>query len=101
MSRALISGVPGVFSSSDLMVRVTMSCTTTGLRSTLATTAARRGRAIKARTANSSARGAIPDGAPVTVLSYRFWQEHFDGDRNVIGTFIEIARDPDEVYFGP
>ena len=31
-----------------------------------------------------------PGGAPVVVISYRFWQTHFAGDRLVIGRSIEI-----------
>ncbi len=35
-----------------------------------------------------------PDAEPAVVLSYDFWQQHFGGDPDVLGTFIEISRDP-------
>src|SRR5690606_22480203 len=38
-----------------------------------------------------------PDAAPV-VLSYRYWRERFDGDPSVVGTSIEISRDPARPY---
>ena len=34
----------------------------------------------------------LPGAEPVIVLSYRFWQERFNGDRNVLGGFLELAR---------
>jgi len=44
-----------------------------------------------------------PDAAPVVVLSYWYWQQRFGGDRAVLGTEIEIARNPDSLfrYQGP
>jgi predicted permease len=32
----------------------------------------------------------IPGGAPVTVLSYRFWQSHFGGSGDILGRTINI-----------
>jgi predicted permease len=32
----------------------------------------------------------IPDGKPVVVLSYSFWQSYFGGDRNAIGRTISL-----------
>jgi hypothetical protein len=37
----------------------------------------------------------------VVVLSYRYWQERFGGDRTAVGSFLEIARHPTETYYGP
>jgi putative ABC transport system permease protein len=37
------------------------------------------------------ARGGSP-GGPVAVISYQFWQRHFGGDPNVIGTVLSINR---------
>lgn len=36
------------------------------------------------------------DAEPVAVLSYAFWQERFRGDRNVLGSFLEISRPSNE-----
>lgn len=33
-------------------------------------------------------------GAPVAVLGYEFWQQRFAGDRNVLGTSIQIEGEP-------
>lgn len=33
-------------------------------------------------------------GAPEAVLSYRLWQEHFGGDKNILGKTIEINQLP-------
>ena len=33
------------------------------------------------------------DPQPVAVLSYKFWQRHFRGDRSVIGRTIQLVRD--------
>ena len=41
-----------------------------------------------------------PDAEPVVVLSYDFWQRRFGGDRGVLGTIVEIARDPTIPYQG-
>jgi putative ABC transport system permease protein len=35
-----------------------------------------------------------PEGAPVVVISYRFWQSHFGGSAGVIGQSLEINRRP-------
>ena len=35
-----------------------------------------------------------PDAEPVVVISYRYWQQQFDGDRDVIDRSIEIAPAP-------
>jgi hypothetical protein len=32
----------------------------------------------------------IPDGKPVAVLSYSFWQSYFGGDRNIVGRSISL-----------
>ncbi len=43
-----------------------------------------------------------PDAEPVVVLSYRYWQQRFGGDRDAIGTFLEITRNPGALpYRGP
>jgi hypothetical protein len=42
-----------------------------------------------------------PDAEPVAVLSYRYWRERFDGDPKVLGTPLEISRDPTRSYEGP
>ena len=42
-----------------------------------------------------------PDAEPVVVLSHRYWQTRFGGDPGVLGTSIEIARDPTRRYQGP
>jgi len=42
-----------------------------------------------------------PDAEPVVVLSYSYWQRRFGGDRGVIGSFVDIARDPIVPYRGP
>jgi predicted permease len=33
---------------------------------------------------------AVPDSAPVVVLSYSFWRSYFDGDRSIIGRTIAL-----------
>ena len=35
-----------------------------------------------------------PGGAPVAVISYRFWQAHFGGSPNIVGQAIEINQHP-------
>jgi predicted permease len=35
-----------------------------------------------------------PEGAPVVVISYGLWQNHFGADRSVIGRTIDINRHP-------
>jgi predicted permease len=35
-----------------------------------------------------------PGGAPVAVISYRFWQTHFGANPNVVGQTIEINQHP-------
>ena len=42
-----------------------------------------------------------PNAEPVAVLSYRYWQQRFDGDPNILGTVIEIGRNPATSYLGP
>jgi predicted permease len=36
----------------------------------------------------------VPDEKPVCVLSYKFWQRHFQGDPNVAGRTIKINNHP-------
>jgi hypothetical protein len=38
------------------------------------------------------------EAEPVAVLSYRYWQQRFDGDASVIGTVLEISRNPANYY---
>src|SRR5262249_24782687 len=33
---------------------------------------------------------AVPDSAPVVVLSYSFWRSYFDGDRSIVGRTINL-----------
>jgi predicted permease len=33
-----------------------------------------------------------PNSAPYLVLSYRYWQSHFQGDRSVVGRVVELNR---------
>ncbi len=35
-----------------------------------------------------------PNSAPYVVLNYAFWQNHFQGDRNVIGRVVQVNRHP-------
>jgi predicted permease len=35
-----------------------------------------------------------PGGAPFVVISHRFWQTHFGGDRSVVGRGINISQHP-------
>ncbi|HEV2697440.1 MAG TPA: ABC transporter permease [Terriglobales bacterium] len=35
-----------------------------------------------------------PGGAPVAVIGYRFWQKHFDSNRDIVGQTIEINQHP-------
>jgi ABC-type antimicrobial peptide transport system permease subunit len=42
-----------------------------------------------------------PDAEPVVVLSRRYWQQRFDSDPNIIGSFVEISRNPSNTYQGP
>ncbi len=35
-----------------------------------------------------------PDSAPYAVLSYDYWQNHFQGDRNVVGQVVSLNRHP-------
>ena len=35
-----------------------------------------------------------PGGAPYAVISYRFWQTHFGGDRGIIGRVINLNEHP-------
>ena len=35
-----------------------------------------------------------PGGAPVAVISYRFWQKHFAADPNIVGRTIELNQRP-------
>jgi predicted permease len=37
---------------------------------------------------------AVPDGGPVVVLSYSFWQGYFDGDRSIVGRTIALNSHP-------
>jgi putative ABC transport system permease protein len=41
-----------------------------------------------------------PDAEPVAVLSYRYWRERFNGDPDVLGTAVEIERNPVWPYQG-
>jgi ABC-type antimicrobial peptide transport system permease subunit len=36
---------------------------------------------------------------PVAIISYRFWQQRFGGDPNVLGTVIDVSRDPEVPYW--
>jgi putative ABC transport system permease protein len=36
----------------------------------------------------------VPEGAPVVVLSYRFWTSRLDGDPGVLGKVLDINRHP-------
>lgn len=40
------------------------------------------------------AEGTRPGGAPVVVLSYHLWQQHYGGDRSIIGRTIELNKHP-------
>jgi predicted permease len=40
------------------------------------------------------------EAAPVVVLSYRYWQQQFDADASVIGTVLDISRNPGMHYEG-
>jgi len=35
-----------------------------------------------------------PEGEPVAVISYRYWQEEFEGRQDVLGTTIELEMQP-------
>lgn len=35
-----------------------------------------------------------PNSAPYVVLTYAFWQSHFQGDRNVVGRVVRINKHP-------
>jgi len=35
------------------------------------------------------------DAEPVVVLSHRYWRQRFNGNPNILGTLVEISRDPD------
>jgi ABC-type antimicrobial peptide transport system permease subunit len=37
---------------------------------------------------------------PVVVLSYPYWQQRYGSDRNVLGSYLRIARDPGSRYQG-
>jgi len=41
--------------------------------------------------------GAVDAPQPVVVLSYRFWQRHFGGDRNVVGRNLQLDHKTYEV----
>lgn len=41
-----------------------------------------------------------PDAEPVAVLSYAYWQRQFGADRNVLGRFLELGRNPSTLYYG-
>jgi len=45
------------------------------------------------------ARDHAPGAEPVAVLSYRYWRERFGGDRDALGTTVEIESDPDGFGF--
>ena len=58
-------------------------------------------------TPNDDRRGGGPDGA-VTVISHRFWQNHFGGAADVIGRSVTLSRVPFTIigvtpseFFGP
>jgi len=36
----------------------------------------------------------LPSGSPVAVLSYRFWQRHFGGDRHVLNSEVVLNAQP-------
>ncbi len=38
------------------------------------------------------------DSEPVAVISYRMWQSRFGGQRDIIGTGLEVTRDPRVAY---
>ena len=40
----------------------------------------------------ASAEDEKPGGAPVAVISYRFWQTHFSGNRNIVGQTIDLNQ---------
>jgi hypothetical protein len=35
-----------------------------------------------------------PNGSPYIVLSYGFWQSHFQGDRGVVGRMVQLNQHP-------
>jgi hypothetical protein len=39
-----------------------------------------------------------PAAEPVAVISYRLWQSRFGGRSDVLGSLLEVTRDPREVY---
>jgi len=41
----------------------------------------------------------VPDAEPVVVISYRLWQERFGGDPGILGTVIDVTRDPSQTFY--
>ena len=39
------------------------------------------------------------DSEPVVVISNRLWQTRFGGDPGILGTVVEVTRDPSQTYF--
>ena len=49
-------------------------------------------------------RGFLPaeqvlDSEPVVVISYRLWRTRFGGDPGILGTVVEVTRDPSQTYY--
>jgi hypothetical protein len=40
-----------------------------------------------------------PDSEPVVVISNRLWQTRFSGDPGILGTVVEVTRDPSQTYY--
>jgi hypothetical protein len=43
----------------------------------------------------------VADAEPIVVLSNRYWQQRFNGDRNILGSYLEVSRNPAVQYRGP
>lgn len=41
----------------------------------------------------------VADSEPVVVISNRLWQTRFGGDPGILGTVVEVTRDPSQPYY--